>query len=189
MFRQSGNTSRKSSCFPHSRGDVPFTGLWRRWFRQFSPLTWGCSGEEAEEARGVPVFPTHVGMFRTCASARWPDAGFPHSRGDVPGELMDSLNMEEFSPLTWGCSGRLSGQAADKPVFPTHVGMFRPMIAYVFQSFSFPHSRGDVPSLDGQTVFGVAFSPLTWGCSGRRRAEVLERIVFPTHVGMFRRLA
>ena len=50
----------------------------------FSPLTWGCSGRGVGVRVPARVFPTHVGMFRGMSDSEFADAGFPHSRGDVP---------------------------------------------------------------------------------------------------------
>ena len=52
----------------------------------------------------------------------------------------------------------------------------------------FPHSRGDVPLTSPPKPMRTAFSPLTWGCSERPDARHHRHGVFPTHVGMFRRV-
>ena len=166
MFRARYVAAAVSSGFPHSRGDVPRLGATISGTLPFSPLTWGCSLALAARRRRSYVFPTHVGMFRAFWRPSAPWAGFPHSRGDVPG-------------LTF--YRRLLPR-----VFPTHVGMFRTTGRDMPSPPSFPHSRGDVPSRRRNPVPGSTFSPLTWGCSDGEIIWEKEPSVFPTHVGMFR---
>ena len=70
-------------------------------------------------------------------------------------------------------------------VFPTHVGMFRSRSSITTPWPSFPHSRGDVPTVLFADVIRRMFSPLTWGCSDYCAQSVAQYRVFPTHVGMF----
>ena len=93
--------------------------------------------------------------------------GFPHSRGDVPGVASQIRALKVFSPLTWGCSGRILLSHRRRGVFPTHVGMFRRGGCPTSVGKCFPHSRGDVPINQFMLSIGI--------------------YVFPTHVGMFRR--
>ena len=132
------------------------------------------------------VFPTHVGMFRGFTTLTSNAQSFPHSRGDVPALNPVDEQKAWFSPLTWGCSCHKERPNEDKPVFPTHVGMFLSPSTERLRRGRFPHSRGDVPNSDAQGLKRRWFSPLTWGCSEEGLSPSPADIVFPTHVGMFR---
>jgi len=70
--------------FPHSRGDGPERRPMKVTLYEFSPLTWGWSGETPHESNPLRVFPTHVGMVRALIMVFDPLESFPHSRGDGP---------------------------------------------------------------------------------------------------------
>ena len=125
-------------------------------------------------------------MFRRLALPHHLAAGFPHSRGDVPGKHLHAAQEIKFSPLTWGCSVDVNGLQRTGDVFPTHVGMFRSARPLRSRRDCFPHSRGDVPYHLRGCLHDPSFSPLTWGCSEEIRREAEFELVFPTHVGMFR---
>ena len=171
--------------FPHSRGDVPSLAPKHSEQWSFSPLTWGCSVHRQPTDAVRQVFPTHVGMFRGTAETSAILQSFPHSRGDVPAFAERSGFGLPFSPLTWGCSDAIASGVLPSFVFPTHVGMFRAIIMRIAIGGSFPHSRGDVPSVFGRFYDTAEFSPLTWGCSVQVCYCNCFCFVFPTHVGMF----
>ncbi len=52
----------------------------------------------------------------------------------------------------------------------------------------FPHAGGDVPYTTLFYIFRIQFSPRGWGCTGIVRAADPDAEVFPTRVGMYRRL-
>ena len=70
---------------------------------------------------------------------------FPHTCGDVPGKETADESGGDFSPHMWGCSVPLAGRLLKYGLFPTHVGMFRIENAVPYESFTFPHTCGDVP--------------------------------------------
>src|SRR5437764_1351751 len=125
MVRWRGAASQYLSCFPHTRGDGPRTGMRLYTTSEFSPHTWGWSGERPEYGTHVEVFPTHVGMVRTQSDRGASRCSFPHTRGDGPPEspMVDALKL--FSPHTWGWSVDAQGYSDLIHVFPTHVGMVR----------------------------------------------------------------
>ena len=106
MFLQHVGGVGDSLRFPHSRGDVPTSAVFRKNGQTFSPLTWGCSDGRSRPPHEEVVFPTHVGMFRWRRRRRSRLRSFPHSRGDVPWLRSVPCTEREFSPLTWGCSDR-----------------------------------------------------------------------------------
>ena len=132
------------------------------------------------------VFPTRVGMFRGSRSRPFSWSCFPHTRGDVPNGVPVKRVAWMFSPHAWGCSEARRQASADAPVFPTRVGMFR---IWEYQDgccTRFPHTRGDVPTLNPRGRDRRAFSPHAWGCSGTSQGKIAYSDVFPTRVGMFR---
>ena len=112
--------------FPHTRGDVPSSGIWSAIWGTFSPHAWGCSVVRHRDRVRGEVFPTRVGMFRFHANAR--------------------LALQGFSPHAWGYSQIMMVFACARSVFPTRVGMFRNRRISLGCCTSFPHTRGDVPT-------------------------------------------
>ena len=107
-------------------------------------------------------------------------------RGDVPAIADSGEPWEGFSPHAWGCTDDGGDRTPEALVFPTCVGMYRDADGIEEGRASFPHMRGDVPSLRMSIAHRFPFSPHAWGCT-----EVLlvrDRIlaVFPTCVGMYR---
>jgi len=66
-------------------------------------------------------------MFRVPPDQIRPVIGFPHPRGDVPLASFISADTTEFSPPAWGCSASQGLVKHQTFVFPTRVGMFRPL--------------------------------------------------------------
>jgi len=64
--------------------------------------------------------------------------------------------------------------------------MFRMKWVCPVASNSFPHPRGDVPTLRLRNKWMVPFSPPAWGCSDNAIPSDFAAAVFPTRVGMFR---
>ena len=186
MFRLRGNGSSIRSPFPHPRGDVP---PWRKSTTRnsaFSPPAWGCSDTCHLPKSTSSLFPTRVGMFRTCSGSRRCFRTFPHPRGDVPGIGGIALALGAFSPPAWGCSVPKHPASCERELFPTRVGMFRWNQTLEYRPCSFPHPRGDVPESHPFPVSGLGFSPPAWGCSAVGGGAGGEGDLFPTRVGMFR---
>ena len=62
--------------------------------------------------------------------------------------------------------------------------MVRTIAKTLYVATSFPHRRGDGPSIvDHESRLGE-FSPQAWGWSGSRCCHQLRNTVFPTGVGM-----
>ena len=188
MFRVSTVGCDWGPRFPHVCGDVPARFIKVSIDRQFSPRMWGCSGGRAAWNRGSPVFPTYVGMFRRGAMASRSGSRFPHVCGDVPARPANGKPFPEFSPRMWGCSGFPGHGHRHPAVFPTYVGMFRDRRGADGAHIGFPHVCGDVPMGRRERKQRKQFSPRMWGCSGLPDHQRHGGRVFPTHVGMFRRL-
>ncbi len=57
---------------------------------------------------------------------------FPHARGDGPSGAKQKVAKEPFSPRTWGWSVGGAFDFLRLAVFPTHVGMVRDELIYLF---------------------------------------------------------
>ena len=68
-------------------------------------------------------------------------------------------------------------------VFPTHVGMNRPVLLDGHVVLRVPHARGDEPVKIPVTASELKCSPRTWGEVFSTENEAVEAPVFPTHVG------
>ncbi len=186
MVRHATDQLYPAPCFPHARGDGPKM-RWR-WLRlmKFSPRPWGWSGVIMPKLPYMPVFPTPVGMVRRDGLQAVTCIGFPHARGDGPGQRMCMKIVYEFSPRPWGWSADVTGRDLDGNVFPTPVGMVRVDVLDKTANPGFPHARGDGPNRLSSGAVVCVFSPRPWGWSELNQNESLSNTVFPTPVGMVR---
>ena len=150
-----------------------------------SPRTWGCFSCPALHPKESCVFPTHVGVFPV--AARWYQCrlGLPHARGGVSDVIFRAAPTRQSSPRTWGCFLRKKPRTAAAKVFPTHVGVFPDQGALEQTIPSLPHARGGVSRLSASAVHLMGSSPRTWGCFYLSSPMWENKIVFPTHVGVF----
>ena len=91
------------------------------------------------------VFPTRVGVdlqFQEAASMR---ERFPHTRGGGPPWMPVILSCHGFSPHAWGWTANSYREVTEKVVFPTRVGVDRPVEVAELARNSFPHTRGGGP--------------------------------------------
>ena len=191
MVRVYAPVFRLIFSFPHSRGDGPVdTGI-PALEQVFSPLAWGWSAIVPHCQICHDVFPTRVGMVRHHEIKSQPAKSFPHSRGDGPNPPAWNPHRKAFSPLAWGWSIFKILVHHPLQVFPTRVGMVRRRSKLSRRLSSFPHSRGDGP-LGNDKVSGQpplrSFSPLAWGWSDKTFVVTKQNGVFPTRVGMVRRI-
>ncbi len=152
-------------CFPRTRGDVP-SMIWRSrslppfsphtrgcsccWWdwgyrRGFSPHTRGCSHHLVRQDRRHGVFPAYTGMFLIGMAPAVMLVRFPRIRGDVPLTNSREEQGTQFSPHTRRCSLRAIHRGCRGKVFSAYAGMFRIQYHSVFEAFSFPRIRGDIP--------------------------------------------
>ena len=73
-------------------------------------------------------------------------------------------------------------------VFPTHVGVYRNTRPVSARIPCFPHACGGVPPPLDACLPASPFSPRTWGCTWMMRNSSANTRVFPTHVGVYRRV-
>ena len=107
-------------------------------------------------------------------------------RGDGPDLKATTKHVATFSPHAWGWSGFTLDTPKNWEVFPTCVGMVRSTTVLISLSMSFPHMRGDGPSLPWRYDFERRFSPHAWGWSVVTAIGLVGKQVFPTCVGMVR---
>ena len=132
------------------------------------------------------LFPTHVGVYRRPPTATLGRSTIPHARGGVPKGRHLYRQGADYSPRTWGCTGLLRGRNVLGDLFPTHVGVYRRGVSRVAGWQAIPHARGGVPrELEGAGR-KKGYSPRTWGCTGEASREASVRLLFPTHVGVYR---
>ena len=188
MFRRVERAGILLAPFPHACGDVPriYNGV--EVDDHFSPRLWGCSEDQGRAGGMAVLFPTPVGMFRATSCARSAPAPFPHACGDVPPLLTARDLADAFSPRLWGCSASPRPHRGPRGLFPTPVGMFRESGPTATASSPFPHACGDVPGAHGNARPPSLFSPRLWGCSAKCLKSLSALLLFPTPVGMFRRL-
>ena len=150
-----------------------------------SPRTWGCFWTFCRIAGCCRVFPTHVGVFLHEFNTGRPGSGLPHARGGVSIKTDTSYLAQRSSPRTWGCFLEGWGAICACVVFPTHVGVFPRDPLSSFSGARLPHARGGVSSFHSLHFFSGWSSPRTWGCFSDIRPRESNRVVFPTHVGVF----
>jgi len=85
----------------------------------------------------------------------------------------------------WGCTFQALINLKFNYVFPTHVGVYRPLEANEWSETGFPHACGGVPKPHSFSPRGLAFSPRMWGCTDPILTAARKAAVFPTHVGVY----
>ena len=131
--------------FPHARGDGPFSTGQKKIIFAFSPRTWGWTADFRLLWNWRRIFPTHVGMDRWQMHPIWLADYFPHARGDGPFSTGQKKIIFAFSPRTWGWTEHQQYHQKNQEIFPTHVGMDRPVPFICYPPQNFPHARGDGP--------------------------------------------
>ena len=81
------------------------------------------------------------------------------------GSIKKVNNLSVSSPRTWGCFGSRQDDLR--------------------QQAGLPHARGGVSASIRKKVVVCTSSPRTWGCFPLFRHNLILRVVFPTHVGVF----
>ncbi len=178
---------RARLSLPHARGGVSKDRSARAKAAGSSPRTWGCFRGRAARPSRPAVFPTHVGVFRSLPHSASSSLGLPHARGGVSVQRDGQGGPGASSPRTWGCFSGSPCSGGCQAVFPTHVGVFLCRCQRQGQRQGLPHARGGVSDyLDLRPAVWLS-SPRTWGCFFRGHGLYLCAVVFPTHVGVFRR--
>src|SRR5690606_2467714 len=128
------------------------------------PRTWGCFQRKGAAGESAAVFPTHVGVFLIVDALAHQIFCLPHARGGVSFPWTEGRLLQGSSPRTWGCFSSTNLRHPDPCVFPTHVGVFLPLVLVPVVHRSLPHARGGVSEKTDQSTEGSGSSPRTWGC-------------------------
>jgi len=175
----------------------------------YSPHAWGWTVDDLVHDRAAPVFPTRVGVDRNRGRQTAPRPSIPHTRGGGPHWMSLRCCNCGYSPHAWGWTAYVYHNAARQNVFPTRVGVDRHSAAPVESRLVYsphawgwtvgcvcpirhrwriPHTRGGGP--DSLNCFSaiMEYSPHAWGWTVVRLIADLNGRVFPTRVGVDRRL-
>src|SRR5205809_480316 len=98
--------------------------------------------------------------------------------------MKDRVNR--CSPRAWRWTGGTVKETETYQVFPTRVGMDRPLPQTPRRPARVPHARGDGPATVEIRILGPVCSPRAWGWTDTGRVRVQRVPVFPTRVGMDR---
>ena len=110
----------------------------------------------------------------------------PHPRGDGPVVIVNECDNMRYSPPAWGWSVTARARGEHSAVFPTRVGMVRPLGSRQRPRACIPHPRGDGPVGKVLNEFRGKYSPPAWGWSVSPAPFPETHSVFPTRVGMVR---
>ena len=110
------------------------------------------------------VFPTHVGVFPFLGRSSDTLACLPHACGGVSiwGSTKDMAMLS--SPRMWGCFRSAFQTCQNVFVFPTHVGVFLPLLPESGRTSRLPHACGGVSPTDHSPSNPTESSPRMWGC-------------------------
>ena len=173
------------SCLPHARGGVsPILRAGSRSTRS-SPRSWGCFLSKAQIAALEAVFPTLVGVFLTVTPHGPCSISLPHARGGVSAHRAHPLPVCRSSPRSWGCFYLGGGKQTVQFVFPTLVGVFPHLLSVDAVKPCLPHARGGVSTPRLRPLETAPSSPRSWGCFLVKAGAEIEKVVFPTLVGVF----
>ncbi len=109
MDRRVKRTSLKNHGIPHTRGDGPRRRSLILVLAAYSPHAWGWTGRKRDRRQVARVFPTRVGMDRSCRAARFVTVCIPHTRGDGPTRSATAIVFGPYSPRAWGWTERSEG--------------------------------------------------------------------------------
>ena len=157
-------------------------------FCSFSPQAWGWTVTTHIRAFAHRVFPTGVGVDRDRPIAAATHRRFPHRRGGGPPAIDAQRAMEGFSPQAWGWTVLATNRFDALQVFPTGVGVDRYTRPIIQRFDRFPHRRGGGPACTRLGCPTGLFSPQAWGWTAMCAVSSAGSSVFPTGVGVDRRL-
>ena len=112
---------------PHARGGVSAAGTGKIERGSSSPRPWGCFRAEVRFCVTPFVFPTPVGVFPAHRAGQSRGSCLPHARGGVSTCTTIYLITILSSPRPWGCFCHGLCSLTSCRVFPTPVGVFRPL--------------------------------------------------------------
>ena len=188
MDRRRRRRAASRSSVPHGRGDGPVQPASVSSSSTCSPRAWGWTASSGNGEAPVAVFPTGVGMDRYRRASPNRGTGVPHGRGDGPELISDGDGLDMCSPRAWGWTVALQIESGSASVFPTGVGMDRQSQSVIDPLTGVPHGRGDGPATKSSTTTSGKCSPRAWGWPGLPNQRDMLVEVFPTGVGMGRKL-
>ena len=189
MDRRGRRANSTRPCIPHARGDGPQHERKAYTITMYSPRPWGWTVLERPPLPPRGVFPTPVGMDRSHVCPHRRGRCIPHARGDGPVTFTAVDVKGRYSPRPWGWTERHDQRRVWDPVFPTPVGMDRGGASARLRSCRIPHARADGPDIRDELGDLKQYSPRPWGWTGRTQGRGRGCEVFPTPVGMDRRLS
>ena len=130
------------------------------------------------------VFPTRVGVDLSRAEKLISGIRFPHTRGGGPIQFCQITVQYGFSPHAWGWTYASWTSRIELHVFPTRVGVDRPVSTGANSRASFPHTRGGGPVSSPLYGMSAEFSPHAWGWTYCTKPVAASFNVFPTRVGV-----
>jgi len=136
---------------------------------EFSPHAWGWTDVRSPRRECSRVFPTRVGVDLLPTPSQGSLRRFPHTRGGGP-----------FYKVWSG---------GEELVFPTRVGVDRQPRGWTRTRRCFPHTRGGGPTPEWSCGGTGSFSPHAWGWTALPGHGRGFQRVFPTRVGVDRRLS
>ena len=170
---------------PHACGGVSVRECKRAKGLLSSPRMWGCFSVYHSPSSRHGVFPTHVGVFLSCTHPSARMRCLPHACGGVSLALLRAVPCRMSSPRMWGCFQGITAHPSGLSVFPTHVGVFPPLLPDTAPRWRLPHACGGVSKTAYAEKTFQQSSPRMWGCF---LSSILNHTlfpVFPTHVGVF----
>ena len=111
--------------FPHACGGGPTSPAAFLCRETFSPRVWGWTSGGGFYDTAVKVFPTRVGVDRSCNPPELTESRFPHACGGGPQPLKRGERLGGFSPRVWGWTVVHLLNKGLPEVFPTRVGVDR----------------------------------------------------------------
>ena len=173
---------------PHMRGDEPPLSNLQRFFNLCSPHAWGWTVSYTYLKETLVMFPTCVGMNRLLMAYLSVHNHVPHMRGDEPYQQLIKSLIIRCSPHAWGWTVIYLYRKLRARMFPTCVGMNRVSSSQSFSTKNVPHMRGDEPLCAFQSIDYWRCSPHAWGWTALQSYQAPSQIMFPTCVGMNRRV-
>ena len=173
----------KWAVHPHSRGEHNFYPSVQAHDFGSSPLAWG-TPDSPDTGRPLGRFiPTRVGNTHTHEQESRQIAVHPHSRGEHPPILCQTIPKGGSSPLAWGTLRSQSFARVLDRFIPTRVGNTHDPFGPIPQGTVHPHSRGEHVDLILVGLLGIGSSPLAWGTRRVCGVRSLRFRFIPTRVG------
>ena len=168
---------------PHSRGENRSRRERKPATTGSSPLTRGKRSTSRSQHSGSGLIPTHAGKTlrsRRAWGRRW---AHPHSRGENPKTLSDSLLDPGSSPLTRGKRTQGHVNQVTVGLIPTHAGKTCPFCSLLSLYWAHPHSRGENKNHQKPMRLTHGSSPLTRGKLHLAALTCADARLIPTHAG------